>query len=145
MKKIIALALASTSLLSACSSMATQAKEQKIVPTSALEIRALWQLKSAPKSFRLPEKTELDLREPKKASAYMGCNGMRFAAQIALDLGSLKADTITSTLMYCPEYSQLESSFAQLLREGAQVVWQEEQLVLVDKAGATWIFKQASN
>lgn len=140
MKKILT-CLALSATLTACQSTAQQ---QNANPSSEQpDLNHVWQLQDVPRGFTLPENGQLDLRTPNQASAYMGCNQLHFNAQLDAFSGSLKADGIASTRMHCAEFAQLESRFAQVLREGVEVVHGQDRLRLIDKKGEDWLFERA--
>lgn len=120
-------------MLAACHGVTTPSRQ------ASSHLTQIWQLESVSQGYPVPHNAFLDLRALPKASANMGCNQM--SIQLNEFSGSLKAEQMMSTRMYCEEFASLEIAFSKALNQGVTVEQRAHQLVLRDKQGNVWQFK----
>ena len=74
----------------------------------------------------------IDLSDPTKYSAYAGCNQIGFKAK-QLKNDGIRFEDITTTLMACPDNSNMETSLGRVLENARRIEIDGHQMRLFDQ------------
>lgn len=146
-------ALISLAFINACaapvaapSSATTSGSAMPVSPTPATEntklLQRQWMLVEFP-GFTKPQliqlKAGLNLTDPERGHAHMGCNQLSFSTNMRGD-GHIEFGRVMATRMYCEGRMTLETQFAQALPAVTRYSIQGHELVLSDADGRTMRF-----